>query len=537
MSLSKFTTAKFCNSSSNLLPRSHGGTHTEFVKSIASSTTRTCDKAMSILTPARRLANYHPSIWEHDYVQSLTSHYAGDTCTRRASALKKEVRELIDKVGEPLTKLELIDTLQRLGISYHFEVEIKNELERIYNDHYRSERWNREDELMLRLEARWFIDVYERRRDMNTTLLEFAKLDFNMVQATHQEDLKHMSRWWKSTCLGEKLRFARDRLIENYFWTIGVIFEPEYQYCRRMSTKVNSLVTTIDDIYDVYATFQELQLFTNAVERWDLSAMEQLPDYMKICFLALYNSTNEMVYDTLVEQGVYIISYLKKVWADLCKSYLLEAKWYYSGYTPTLEEYMDNAWISISAPVILVHAHFFVTNPLTADSLECLKKYPDIIRWPSVILRLTNDLGTSIDELKRGDNPKSIHCYMHETGVSEDEAREHIKYLISETWKKINEEVHHQHQVLDSPFNKVFNGIAVNLARMAQCIYQHGDGHGIEDQETKDRVLALDEREKAMANDQEFLIESLESFLLMNLIAPKKCRLSQCMAAASLKCM
>ncbi|KAM7530147.1 hypothetical protein LguiB_033557 [Lonicera macranthoides] len=305
---------------------------------------------------------------------------------------------------------------------------------------------------MLRLEVRWFIDVYERRRDMNTTLLEFAKLDFNMVQATHQEDLKHMSR---------------------------------------MSTKVNSLITTIDDIYDVYATFQELQLFTNAVERWDLSAMEQLPDYMKICFLALYNSTNEMVYDTLVEQGVYIISYLKKVWADLCKSYLLEAKWYYSGYTPTLEEYMDNAWISISAPVILVHAHFFVTNPLTADSLECLKKYPDIIRWPSVILRLTNDLGTSIDELKRGDNPKSIQCYMHETGASEDEAREHIKYLISETWKKINEEVHNQHQVLDSPFNKVFNGIAVNLARMAQCIYQHGDGHGIEDQETKDRVLAL----------------------------------------------
>lgn len=83
-------------------------------------------------------------------------------------------------------------------------------------------------------------------------------------------------------------------------------------------------------------------------------------------------------------------------WADLCKSYLLEAKWYYSGYTPTLEEYMDNACISISAPVILVHAYFFVTNPLTLDALECLKKYPDIIRWSSMILRLTNDLGTSM---------------------------------------------------------------------------------------------------------------------------------------------
>lgn len=79
MSLSKFATAKFCNSSSNLLPRSHGGTHTEFVKRIASSTTRTCDKAMATLMP-RRLANYHPSIWEHDYIQSLTSHYAVFIC-------------------------------------------------------------------------------------------------------------------------------------------------------------------------------------------------------------------------------------------------------------------------------------------------------------------------------------------------------------------------------------------------------------------------------------------------------------------------
>jgi (-)-alpha-terpineol synthase len=47
---------------------------------------------------------------------------------------------------------------------------------------------------MLRLEARWFIDIYRRREDMNPILLELAELDFNMVQATHQEDLKQVSR-------------------------------------------------------------------------------------------------------------------------------------------------------------------------------------------------------------------------------------------------------------------------------------------------------------------------------------------------------
>lgn len=47
---------------------------------------------------------------------------------------------------------------------------------------------------ILRSEARWFIDAYRSREDMNPILLEFAELDFNMVQAVHQEDLKQMSR-------------------------------------------------------------------------------------------------------------------------------------------------------------------------------------------------------------------------------------------------------------------------------------------------------------------------------------------------------
>jgi hypothetical protein len=48
---------------------------------------------------------------------------------------------------------------------------------------------------MLRLESNWFINVYETKTDMEPVLLELAKLDFNMVQALHQEDLKHSSRY------------------------------------------------------------------------------------------------------------------------------------------------------------------------------------------------------------------------------------------------------------------------------------------------------------------------------------------------------
>lgn len=46
-----------------------------------------------------------------------------------------------------------------------------------------------------RLDGRWFIDVYEKRKDKNSTLLELAKLDYNMLQSTHQEDLKCVFRY------------------------------------------------------------------------------------------------------------------------------------------------------------------------------------------------------------------------------------------------------------------------------------------------------------------------------------------------------
>ena len=82
-------------------------------------------------------------------------------------------------------------------------------------------------------------------------------------------------------------------------------------------------------------------------------------------------------------------------WAGLCKSYLVEAKWFYSGYTPSLGEYLDNAWVSSSGPVILVHAYFYVLIPTAEAASHFMEEYLDIIRWSSMILRLADDLGTS----------------------------------------------------------------------------------------------------------------------------------------------
>ena len=56
-------------------------------------------------------------------------------------------------------------------------------------------------------------------------------------------------------------------MVECYFWILGVYFEPEYILARRILTKVIAMTSFIDDIYDVYGTIEELEIFTSAVER------------------------------------------------------------------------------------------------------------------------------------------------------------------------------------------------------------------------------------------------------------------------------
>lgn len=68
----------------------------------------------------------------------------------------------------------------------------------------------------------------------------------------------------------EELPYARDRIVEMYFWVNSMHFEPHYALARILSTKLGALITVIDDTYDAYSTYEELQLFTNAVIRFDL---------------------------------------------------------------------------------------------------------------------------------------------------------------------------------------------------------------------------------------------------------------------------
>ena len=89
-------------------------------------------------------------------------------------------------------------------------------------------------------------------------------------------------------------------------------------------------------------------------------------------------------------------------------------------------------------------------------------------------------------EMERDETTNSIACYMHETGVSEENARKYLRTLIDQAWQKMNRCL-----VMDSTFPRAFIRVAMNLARITQCTYQYGDGHGRPDNRSKSRIKSL----------------------------------------------
>ncbi|XP_057506517.1 trans-ocimene synthase, chloroplastic-like [Actinidia eriantha] len=107
--------------------------------------------------------------------------------------------------------------------------------------------------------------------------------------------------------------------------------------------------------------------------KWDIHAIDELPDYMKTCYLAMFNFGNEIVYNVLRDHDVNVVYHIHEVWGNLCTSYLVEARWFYSVYTPTLDEYLQTAWISVGGPGGMAHAYLLLGSPITKTCLDSIQ--------------------------------------------------------------------------------------------------------------------------------------------------------------------
>ncbi|CAA0842646.1 S-(+)-linalool synthase- chloroplastic [Striga hermonthica] len=303
-----------------------------------------------------------------------------------------------------------------------------------------------------------------------SSLQELAELEYTSLESLHKDELVRAVKWWENLGLSSQLKSLRNEPIKWHLWSIVTLWDPKWSEQRILLTKPISLVFAVDDIFDLYGTLEELTLFTDAVNKWKICAAEKLPPYMKTCFMAIYDSTNEISRVVSQEHGWNPVEFLKKEWKNLFDAFLKEAEWFSSGKLPKSKEYLKNGVISSGVVMVLAHLFFLMGNRLTKETESLLNDQSQGITYSvATLLRLLDDLRTAQDEQQEGYDGSYIECYMEEHGHSLESAREHVMAMVSCTWENLNK----KSLCSVSPFSLSFRKACLNAARMVPMVYAH----------------------------------------------------------------
>ncbi|XP_031101988.1 (-)-germacrene D synthase-like [Ipomoea triloba] len=321
-----------------------------------------------------------------------------------------------------------------------------------------------------RVGAKEYMQIYQQDQTHNKVLLRFAKLDFNLLQKVHQRELSGITKWWKDLDVPKTLPFARDRLAECYFWILGVYFEPQYHFSRRITTQIICIWSVLDDLYDVYGTKDELQLFTNAIQRFETSASDEVPQYLKKIYLAILDITTEMEEVMAKENKLFHVSYAIGEMKKQIRTYYQEFMWFYTKHVPPFEEYLKVSLVSSCYMMIATTCLVGMGDIITKEVLDWVTSEPLAVKATCSICRLMDDMIGHEFEQERGHVASAVECYMKGYNVSKEEAYVGIEKLISRAWKDINQECLHP---LPVPMKVLLR--VLNLARAIFLIYKDND--------------------------------------------------------------
>ncbi|XP_031103839.1 vetispiradiene synthase 3-like [Ipomoea triloba] len=506
----------------------------------------------------RPFVKFSPSLWgDYGFHSSSIDDQVAEAYAKEIEILKEQTRATLLQTiatgssSDVAEKLRFINLLECLGISYHFEKEIDDQLQHIYTHtgpvHFvdgngkfrdtsdvkgllslyeasyvrtrsdqvlegatafaatrlRSEVPNLRPNSTLeklvthaldqpfhtgipRVETRFFISVYqeEEKSSRNDELLRFAKLDFNLLQMLHKQELCEVSRWWKDLDFVTILPYARDRAVECYFWALGVYFQPQYSKARVMLAKNISIV---DDTFDAYGTIEELEVYTDAIQRWNINEINRLPNYMKISYKVVLDLYENDEKDLSKEGRSYAVQHGRERMKELVRCYFTESKWFSNeGHQPAFAEYLKNAFAT-SAYYLLSTISCYTLKSADEQAFNWLMKNPKILEAGVTICRLIDDIATFDVEKDRGQVTTGIECYMKEYSLSLKKTMEKFQELADLALKDLNEGLLQSTPVSTEILLGIFN-----LTCIIFVTYQHNqDGYTCPEKVLKPHIIAL----------------------------------------------
>ncbi|GER29984.1 terpene synthase, partial [Striga asiatica] len=391
--------------------------------------------------------------------------------------LKEEARSmLIDAKGKTISeRLALIDTLERLGVGYHFEQEIEEQLDDIMNKFNSSnedydlcttahvfdkfvEKDNNKIKETLGNDGKGLLSLYEaahlriRGEEILDEVVSFTVRHLkHMVQSLKPElqaqvktalerplqrgisrmEVRHyISSYEKDDSRNEQLLklakldfnylnphlpYARNRLVEAHLWSVSSSFEPQYSLARVIGTKFIQMLTVLDDTYDNYATVEEI-----------------------------------------------------------CRAHTQGLKFTMGGKMDSFEDFVVNSVVT-SIVYVACAAAVPGLKMVSKETIEWLKSEPKIIRAAAMVCRYLDDLGSQERESQQGTLLTGLDFYVRHHGWSIQEARDKFVELAEDEWKDLNAEWTRD---VKSEVPREMVEVILGYARASDVFYRHSrDGY------------------------------------------------------------
>ncbi|CAN1794066.1 Valencene synthase [Linum perenne] len=409
-------------------------------------------------------------------------------------------------------KLSRIDDIERLGVEYHFEGEIEQAIQQVYDLLYAGAGAGTDlctDALAFRLLRQHYYNV-------PTDVFEKYKTKQGGFKNEIADDIEGMLSLYEAAYL--RTEHDGDRILDKAIeftrtHLMAKVDQMESPLAKRVNHSLDLplrkgvqrvehqfYISIYGDIKGHDPTLLKLaKLSFNVVQnlyqqelrfltKWD-TRMEGMEDRMKILFEAIIGVYEEIDSITSKEGKPYCLHLGKLALKHVVRWYMEEARWYGRNYVPRVEEYRQNSSLSTlyqwaaytllcgmgdSAPEVVFDWLFSTPKLLIASSDHC---------------RLRDDILSHEFEQKRGHAASSVQCYMKEHGVGKEEAIIAIKSMAEEDWKIMNWEL----LMLNPPtsISKEVLSIFVGLAKVMEVLYRDIDGYTNSNTTTKDMLTEL----------------------------------------------
>ncbi|XP_037418249.1 eudesmanediol synthase-like [Triticum dicoccoides] len=336
-----------------------------------------------------------------------------------------------------------------------------------------------------RIETMHYIDEYEQEGVYDGMLLELSRLNFNLIRILHLKELKDLSLWWRDLYETVKLPYARDRMVEIYFWTCGMLHEEEYSRARILFAKVFGMVSLLDDTFDVHATLEECHKLNEAMQRWDENEVSILPEYLHMLYIKTLGNFKEFE-DALEPNHKYRMAYIKKAYKLSSEYYLREAVLSSKKYRPSFKEHEEISIMTSGLPMLTLVTLMGYGDVASQEVFEWVDRVPGMVRAGSQVTRFLNDMSSYKLGKHKKDMPSAVECYMIENDSTGDEAMAAVAALLENRWRILNQVTMEIDRAL-LPAAQV----VVNMARTNEIIYLKGRDAYTFGSDLKDLVTAL----------------------------------------------